>query len=434
MQVHCPGGGEEGDADCDVTVVDHVKVFRNRPDLRFDGRIHEQVLPSIRAVGGDVAWTDLYVVHSGSDQSKAAQEKKRRRDLHLLQLELAERPEHPFTLFNLGMTHVHGSQFAEGAEYLRRGIARSGPEESHLRKAYALLVYAEMRLGRREQALASCRQGRSLFPHDVELQFREGVVLHELGRLAEARGAYLAALEKREARHFASVDRALTGFKARQNLAVVSGDLGDLAEAERQWREVTREAPGYRPGWRGLGETLVRGGRFAEAQALAERLLEDGKLRIEGLLLKSQTAQGLGRADEARAALDQAAAERPEDLDALRARCQFLFEHGSPDEAEAALRALADRTPTDASVHHNLGTLFLRNRRHDEAVAAYRQALRYRPNYALTHLDLGYALKDSGRLEEAGAAWEQAMRLSGKECESRTGRGSSPRVIMWSTT
>jgi hypothetical protein len=29
---------------------------------------------------------------------------------------------------------------------LRRGIARSGPDESHLRKAFALLVYAEMRL------------------------------------------------------------------------------------------------------------------------------------------------------------------------------------------------------------------------------------------------------------------------------------------------
>ena len=60
VQVHCPGGGEdgEGDPDSDVTVVDHVKLFRNRPDLRFDGRIHEQILPAIRAAGGEVAWTD----------------------------------------------------------------------------------------------------------------------------------------------------------------------------------------------------------------------------------------------------------------------------------------------------------------------------------------------------------------------------------------
>ncbi len=228
MQVHCPGGGEDGDPEHDVTVVDHVKLFRNRPDLRFDGRIHEQLLPAIRRAGGEVAWTDVYVVHSGSDQSPAAQEKKLQRDLRLLELELAERPEHPFTLFNLGMTHVHGSRFAEAADYLRRGIARSNPEESHLRKAYALLVYAEMRLGHREQALETCRRGRGLFPRDVELRFREGVLLHELGRLAEAKRAYLEVLGNGEERHFTSVDRGLNGFKARQNLAVVASRDGRL--------------------------------------------------------------------------------------------------------------------------------------------------------------------------------------------------------------
>ena len=196
MQVHCPGGGENGEPETDVTVVDHVKLFRNRPDLRFDGRIHEQILPAIRACGGEVAWTDLYVVHSGSDQSPAAQAKKRERDLRILHLELAERPEHPFTLFNLGMTHVHGSEFALAVDYLRRGIARSGPMESHLRKAFALLVYALMRLGRHQEALEACRQGRSMFPRDTELRFREGVLLHELGRLEEARRAYLDVLDR----------------------------------------------------------------------------------------------------------------------------------------------------------------------------------------------------------------------------------------------
>ena len=44
VQVHCPCHGDDG---CDVTVVDHVKLFRNRPDLRFEGRIHEQIIPAI---------------------------------------------------------------------------------------------------------------------------------------------------------------------------------------------------------------------------------------------------------------------------------------------------------------------------------------------------------------------------------------------------
>ena len=137
MQVHCPGFGDDGEPDFDVTMVDHVKLFRNRPDLRFDHRIHEQVLPAIRAAGGEVAWSELYVVHSGSDQSTAGKAKKLERDLRILHRELSERPEHPFTLFNLGMTYCHAGRYAEAIDYLERGIARSGAGEPHLRKEFA---------------------------------------------------------------------------------------------------------------------------------------------------------------------------------------------------------------------------------------------------------------------------------------------------------
>ncbi len=419
MQVHCPGGGEAGEGDPDVTVVDHVKLFRNRPDLRFDGRIHEQVLPAIRRLGGEVAWTDIYVVHSGSDPSPPAQERKRIRDLRLLRLELAERPEHPFTLFNLGMTFAHGSDFVEAADYLKRSIARSNPDESHLRKAYALLVYAEMRLGHREEALAICRRGRELFPRDAELRFREGVLLHELHRLDEARRAYLDVLECRDDRHFSSVDRGLDGFKARQNLAVVAADMGDFAEAERQWRRVVEEVPGYRAGWRGLGEALVLGGRLAEAQELAGRMLSHAPARAEGRLLRHRLAVLAGRIGEARDELDRALEECPDDLETLRVRCQFLFEHGTPDEAEQALKHLIERDPGDASAYHNLGTLLLRTRRYDEAVRAYRQSLRFRACYPATYLNLGYALKDSGRISEAVMAWEQVLRLAPGDATAR---------------
>ena len=160
VQVHCPGG-ESGDPEADVTAVDHVKLFRNRPELRFEGRIHEQILPAIRRAGGEVAWTDLYVVHSGSDPSPEAQDRKRQRDLRLLHLELRERPDHPFTLFNLGMTYVDAGRFEEAEEFLRRSIKHSNPDESHLRKVYALLVCTEIAAwpARRRAGHLPCRKG-----------------------------------------------------------------------------------------------------------------------------------------------------------------------------------------------------------------------------------------------------------------------------------
>src|SRR5262249_6874970 len=137
----------------------------------------------------------------------------------------------------------------------RRSIARSTPDESHLRKAYALLLFALMQLRRFDEARETCRQGLDLFPRDLELRFRRGVLLHQLGQLEEAAHAYRDVLANGEERHFTSIDRGIAGFKARQNLAVVAADMGDLAGAEEQWRLVVAEMPRYRDGWRGLGET-----------------------------------------------------------------------------------------------------------------------------------------------------------------------------------
>lgn len=408
MQVHCPGGGEDGDAD--VTAVDHVKLFRNRPDLRFDGRIHEQILPAIRRAGGDVAWTDFYVVHAGSDQSAEGQERKRVRDLRILSQELTERPDHPFTLFNLGMTHVDGSNFAEGAEFLHRSISASGQGESHLRKAYALLVYAEMRRGRMEEALEVSRRARKLFPLDIELRFREGVLLHDLGRLEEAAQAYHDALSFQEERHFSSVDRGLTGFKARQNLAVVLSDLNRLDESVHQWRLVVGEMPGYRPGWRGLGETLIRIDP-AKADLLSDEMEAHPALRLEAMLLRSRTAFARGEPDKALRWSDAASAEAPDDLEAMRWACRLRFQAGAFTEAEESLRRLLQRTPEDASAWHNLGTLKLRVGSHEEAARFYGESLRLRPDHAATHLQLGYAFKGCGRVSDAVAAWFEAHRL-----------------------
>ena len=153
-----------------------------------------------------------------------------------------------------------------------------------------------------------CRRGPGLFPRDTELRFREECCCTSWAGFDEARQAYLDVLnDGGDERHFSSVDRALTGFKARQNLAVVASDMGDLAEAERQWREVVREVPRYRQGWRGIGETMLRAGRFAELDLLAENLTTVAELRVEGLLIKSRAAKTQGALTAARDALDRAA-------------------------------------------------------------------------------------------------------------------------------
>ncbi|MCH8990838.1 MAG: tetratricopeptide repeat protein, partial [Acidobacteria bacterium] len=217
-----------------------MKLFRNRPDLRSEFRIHEQILGAIRRAGGTVAWTDLFVVHSGADRTPEGLQRKLERDFRLLKLDLAERPEHPFVLFNFGMTHADAGQYEEAVEYLNRSLAVSEPSESHVRKAYALLVNSYAQLKKHEMAWQYCQQGRKLYPKDPELLFREGMLSHHFGRLEEAVRSYQAANQDTDQRHFSSIDRGITSHKARHNLAIVYHDMDRPDLAESQWRQAVR--------------------------------------------------------------------------------------------------------------------------------------------------------------------------------------------------
>jgi FkbM family methyltransferase len=409
MQVRCP----EKDAmeTDDYTEVTHVKLFRNLPQIRFERRIHEQIIPAIRRAGGEVAWSDVFVVHSGYDHSPEGQQKKLDRDLRLLHLELEEQPEHPFTLFNLGMTYADAARYDQAIDYLRRSIRQSGDGDSHLRKAYALLAGTYGLANRRQEAWEACQQGLQLFPSDDELRFRRGVLLHELGRLPEAVDSYEDLLKRGETPYFRSVRKGIRGYLARHNLALVYRDLGDAAREEEQWRLVVAEVPNYRPGWRGLGETLMRQGKREETQRVADLLVECRHLRAEGLLLSSQVAASHGNLDVARQELSRAVQEFPEDPEVREAWCRFLFEHGQPSEAEVALREQLRREPDNAAACHNLGLIALRLEHPQDAIEWFRQSLRLRPEHAPTHWELGNALQAVGRRQEAAAQFEGVLRL-----------------------
>jgi tetratricopeptide (TPR) repeat protein len=321
VQVRCPASDAPG---ADVTAVDHLKLVRNRPDLRFEGRIHEQLLPAVRRAGGDVGWTDLFVTHSGADRTPAGRRRKHERDLRLLRLDLLDRPGHSFVLFNLGMTLADAGDHAAAAEALAAAVAAGVAGESHLRKAHALLAASLGELGRLDDALAACRRGLAAHPDDTELNFRAGLASHRVGRLDEAADFYRRAMTPPADRAFASVDRGLGSYKALYNLAAVFLDQGRPADATAAYREVVRLAPDWEPGRREL-----------------HRRLRD---RVDQVVASENLAGGNCTAEPA-------------------------------EDAVRRLERAVDADPRDAVTHADLAVALRRAGRDDEAVAAYDVAL-----------------------------------------------------------
>ena len=198
----------------------------------------------------------------------------------------------------------------------------------------------------------------------------------------------LQVLADNGGRHFQSIDTGITGYKARHNLAVVYEEMGRHAQAEAEWRQVVDEEPAYRPGWRGLGDSLLQQDKLTEAEELSVELKSRDALCGAGAVLAARIAERADNIATATSELQAVLAQSTDDLEPLRELCRLTFERRGPSAAAQWLRQLADRDPGDASALHNLGTACLAEGRAEEAADWFQRSLDVRPNSLSTRTQL----------------------------------------------
>jgi glycosyltransferase involved in cell wall biosynthesis/Flp pilus assembly protein TadD len=343
------------------TVVDHVRLFRRDPRLRWRFRIHEQILPALRELHYDVRRSDVVVHHTGY-QDAATRSRKRERDLRLLQLELADDPDNPFTHFNLGAVHQEQGRWALALAAFRRSLDGSQPGDSIYPKLHALLAQCHGHLGQHQEALAVSRRGLELFPEDVELLFQEGMALRNLGDWSGAVACWERVLAAPEPAYFSSMHTGIRGTLTRQNLAVVYLEQGLLKHAEAHWQTIHAEMPGHDAAWRGLTEVYLRQRRWDDLDRLAAELASDprGDLRVAAVRARTHLARR--EFDHARRVLEEVMRRYPGELEPrLLLSYAYLQEGRDWTAAERALRAVLELAPDHEETRHNLQVLLNRH-------------------------------------------------------------------------
>jgi glycosyltransferase involved in cell wall biosynthesis/SAM-dependent methyltransferase len=349
------------------TVVDHLRLFRNYPQLRWRYRVHEQILPALRAMHTDVRWSDVVIEHTGY-QDPALRRRKLERDLRLLHLDQLAHPDDPFILFNLGMIYQELGQQAQAVSLFTRSLERSQPGDSIVRKLYALIAQCHNQLGQKTQALAACRQGRALFPDDAELLFQEGLILQGLGDSLGAVERWEQVLRCPPGQHFASVHAGIRGYLTRQNLAAVYQTLGRFPEAERHYQAILEEQPDYQTAWLGLGELYLAQARWHELSGLEERLGGDAEGKFQARLLRGRGLLAQKEFAAARELLQALIAEHPTRIESrVVLSYTFLQEGKDWQAAERALLAVLELDPDHKEARHNLAVL--RSQKRGEAAS-----------------------------------------------------------------
>jgi glycosyltransferase involved in cell wall biosynthesis len=249
VRCQCDPGPDGSGGD---TVVDHIRLFPVIEGVRWSYRVHEQILPGLKRAGVVTEWTDITVRHTGYSD-RALRARKLERDSRILLQELAERPDEPFTLFNLGSIAVERCQWNEALGYLRKSLEHSAPTDSITRKLFALIARCYQMMGDFPAALKCCAKGLSFDPDDAELWFRKAIVHRQGNQPAEAEQCWRRILSLKRPQKLASVDQGIYGHLTRRNLAALATERGDREEAKAQWRAILEECPGDREALRHLG-------------------------------------------------------------------------------------------------------------------------------------------------------------------------------------
>ena len=192
------------------TVVDHIRLFPVREDVRWTYRVHEQILPSLRRAKISVRWTDLTVRHTGY-VDKALRARKLERDIAILKASWKTGRA------TLSFFSTWGQSPSSGPRGPRRSVSRAQPgrlgtADSIVRKLFALIARTHQMMGDSQGRCEPVPEGLKLDPEDAELWFRKAVVHRHRGESSEAERCWRLILNLRRPTSFAVSTRGFTAI------------------------------------------------------------------------------------------------------------------------------------------------------------------------------------------------------------------------------
>lgn len=94
----------------------YVRFFRNHPQARFEGKVHEQITPSLEKLNYKFIHSEILIHHIGYDISKEGKKQKAKRNLSLL-LDDYNASKNDYTLFQIAQSYHVLENYSESKKF-----------------------------------------------------------------------------------------------------------------------------------------------------------------------------------------------------------------------------------------------------------------------------------------------------------------------------
>ncbi len=335
----------------DGTAVTHnaLRVFRSRPGLRFEGRIHEQIAQHLPAFLPErLAVSDVRIDHYGYLGAVRDAKEKSRRNIELLERQVAEGLDSPFLAFNLGSEYAAAGDTAAALEKFESSWARVR-DDQHI-ASYGFVPSLAGRLVRALRVTGHLAKARSrgdevlrLFPRFTDVLLEQAIAAGTMGDHETAIAELERCLEWGDAPSTYSATKGSGTYLAMATLADVRRTAGDLEGAEELLRRCRSEYPVFLGTIEPLTRLLLaRGHTSEEAIEAAEA---DGDLPLAARFMLAAALHEGGASEAAEEQLQLVLAAQPDAAPAHVAIGEALLSQSRFAEAAAAARSVDADSP-----------------------------------------------------------------------------------------
>lgn len=212
----------------DQSVITLIRLFKNTPQNRYQGKIHEQVLFSGREV--TINQIPVEIVHYGYLEEVREDKNKKERNIRLLEQELAADPDSGFHQFNLGMEYMVENDKKKALHYFEMSFQRSGTNNAYYSRLLRNLSVCYLEEKMYTNGVGLCKFALKLYPDYTDIWYIYALHMQRLNNYEEAIQILLHTLELGDTQKYWS-DRGTGSYKAIFTLGEIYLTQGQVDQA-----------------------------------------------------------------------------------------------------------------------------------------------------------------------------------------------------------
>ncbi len=251
------------------------RLWRNKPEYRFSGAIHEQIVAKIQSHNPSIGFSGVRINHYGYLNKVTEEKSKVQRNLNILLKEVEKSPDDPFVRFNLGVEYLRLKDYEKAIEQYKKAFANlSGLDAAYASMLVRNIALCLRELGRYQEALKVLKDAKEAYADYTDLFYLEGLIYLDKKDFMTAIKCFNTCLEMGPAGKVHISQTGVGGHMAAYALARAYRALGNEQAAVITYKKALESNPRDCLSATELGLMLVRREKPDELKRFIESLVD----------------------------------------------------------------------------------------------------------------------------------------------------------------